>query len=250
MHPYVGATEFLYGEERWILSLGDVPPHALRQMRRVMRRIAEVRRFRLRSTSEPTRELAATPTRFHVTVIPDSPFLVIPKVTSERREYVPIAWLEPPVIPSDLVFVLRSATSWHFGILTSRMHMAWLRHIGGRLKSDYRYSVGIVYNPFPWPDASERQRQQIETLAQGVLDARARFPEATLADLYDRDAMQPDLVRAHHALDHAVDRLYRTAPFQSDRERGEHLFVMYERLLLPTLIPVEAPVRRRNRRRR
>jgi hypothetical protein len=248
MYPYVGATEFLYGDERWILSLANVPPQTLRQMRRVMRRIAEVRRFRLKSKSQPTRDLAATPTRFHVTVIPESAFLVIPKVTSERREYVPIAWLGPPIIPSDLVFVLQRATSWHFGILTSRMHMAWLRHIGGRLESRYRYSAGIVYNPFPWPDANERQREQIEMLAQAVLDARANFAGATLADLYDRDAMQPEMVRAHHSLDQAVDRLYRAATFQSDRERVEHLFGMYERLLLPTLIPVQAPARRRTRR--
>lgn len=141
MRPFVGATEFLYGGRRWILALQDAPPGELRAMRHVMRRIAAVRRYRLQSKSKPTRDLAATPTRFHVTVIPDSPFLVVPKVSSERRDYVPIGWLNPPIIPSDLVFVLRDATLWHFGILTSRMHMAWLRHIGGRLKSDYRYSL-------------------------------------------------------------------------------------------------------------
>lgn len=250
MRPFVGATEFLYGEERWILALQGAPPGQLRAMRHVMKRIATVRRYRLESRSESTRNLAATPTRFHVTVIPDRPFLVVPKVSSERRDYVPIGWLNPPTIPSDLVFVLRDARLWHFGVLTSRMHMAWLRHIGGRLKSDYRYSAGIVYNPFPWPQADERQRGRVEALAQRVLDARARFPDATLADLYDTDVMQPELLHAHRSLDTAADRLYRSAEFVSDRERVEHLFGLYERLVMPPLIPVAPTARRRSRARR
>src|SRR6266851_3420638 len=127
--------------------------------------------------------IADMPERYNVEVIPDRPFLVIPEVSSERRAYVPIGWLEPPVIPSNLVRVLLDADLWHFGILTSHMHMAWLRQIGGRLKSDYRYSIVIVYNPFPWPDATDAQRAKIRSLADAVLKARAKFPGASLADL-------------------------------------------------------------------
>jgi len=240
MHPFVGTDEFLYSIERWILHLENASPAEIRSMPAVKERIAAVRRFREQSKSQSTRKLAETPARFHVTVVPEDPFLVIPKVSSERRLYVPIGWLKPPTIPSDLVFVLRNADLWHFGILTSAMHMAWLRQIGGRLKSDYRYSIGIVYNPFPWPDATDTQRNRIRTLAQNVLDARAEFPGSTLADLYDIDAMPPQLRKAHRTLDDAVDRLYRPAPFSGDRDRVEHLFGLYEKLVTP-LMAAAAP---------
>ena len=238
LHPFVGATEFLYDEKRWILALEEADPAELRAMPLVKARIAAVRKFRLESKSAGTRALASTPTRFHVTVIPDRPFLVIPKVSSERREYVPIGWLRPPAIPSNLVRVVVGASLWHFGILTSRMHMSWLGHIGGRLKSDFRYSVGVVYNTFPWPEPDEKQRARITSLAQGVLNARAGFKAASLADLYDVDTMSPSLSRAHHELDLAVDKLYRKTAFASDRERVEVLFGLYERLIMPQLAPV------------
>jgi hypothetical protein len=217
--------------------MGSADPGELRALPAVKERIAAVRATRLKSTSEGTRALAATPTRFHVTVIPDAPFLAVPEVTSEKREYVPIGWLEPPVVPSNLIKVILNASLWHFGVITSRMHMAWLGFIGGRLKSDYRYSSGVVYNTFPWPEANATQRVRIEALAQEVLNARAAFPGASLADLYDVDTMDKSLVRAHHALDSAVDRLYRGAAFASDRERVEHLFTLYERLIIPPLAP-------------
>jgi hypothetical protein len=250
LHPFVGTTEFLYNEERWILALQDAQPAELRAMPLVRERIAAVRKFRLESKSEGTQQLATTPTRFHVTAIPNSPFLVIPEVSSEKREYIPIAWLGPPVIPSNLVRVLLDASLWHFGILTSRMHMAWMRHIGGRLESRYRYSVGVVYNTFPWPEVDERQRGRIEALAQSVLDARAQFAGASLADLYDVDLMKAELARAHRALDAAVDKVYRATAFTSDRERVEHLFGLYERLIMPPLAPIlpEPPPTPRRRR--
>ena len=209
-----------------------------------MERIAAVKAKRLSSKSAVTRRLADTPTRFHVTVIPDRSFLVVPKVSSERRDYVPIGWLQPPVVPSDLVFVLQDADLWHFGILTSRMHMAWLRHIGGRLESRYRYSIGIVYNTFPWPSATDTQRDLVRSLAQAVLDARGQSPGATLADLYDAAVMPTALRRAHQALDAAVDRLYRAAPFTSDRDRVELLFGLYERLVSPLTAVAQRPKRR------
>ncbi len=246
LHPYVGSVEFINGGKRWILNLADVPPNELRAMPAVRERIAAVRAFRLKSRSEGTRKLAETPTRYHVTVVPSSPFLAIPKVSSERREYVPIGWMSPPTIPSDLVFVLQDAGLWHFGVLTSTMHMAWLRQIGGRLKSDYRYSAGIVYNTFPWPEATDKQRARIQTLAQAVLDARGHFPQSTLADLYDAGGMPPQLRGAHRNLDEAVDRLYRSGAFTGDRDRVEHLFGLYERLLSP-LAAAARPRGRRGR---
>jgi hypothetical protein len=162
---------------------------------------------------------------------------------------VPIGWLKPPTIPSNLVRVLLDADLWHFGILTSAMHMAWLRQIGGRLKSDYRYSVGIVYNTFPWPEATDQQQGKIRNLAQSVLDARSHFPSSTFGDLYDTDLMPPQLRKAHRALDSAVEKLYRSAAFTGDRDRAEHLFGLYEKLVSPLAAAAETPRTRRPRRR-
>jgi len=248
LHPYVGSVEFINGGDRWILYLADAPPNELRAMPAVKERIAAVRASRLRSKSEGTRKLAETPTRYHVTVVPNRPFLVIPESTSERRAYVPIAWLRPPAIPSNLVRVLLDAGLWHFGVLTSAMHMAWLRQIGGRLKSDYRYSVGIVYNTFPWPEATGQQRAKIHSLAQAVLDARAEFKNSTLGDLYDAEAMPPQLRKAHRHLDGAVDKLYRAAAFSGDRDRAEHLFGLYEKLCAPLVVAAAPPKSGRGKR--
>jgi len=244
MRPFVGSEEFINGGERWILYLENAAPGDLRAMPEVMTRIAAVKQFRKKSKSVGTQALGDAPTNFHVTVVPDRPFLVIPEVSSERREYVPIGWLAPPVVPSNLVRVLLGADLFQFGILTSRIHMSWLRYIGGRLESRYRYSIGIVYNPFPWPDADEKQRARVSDFAQAVLNARAKFPGSTMADLYDTDAMTPELLRAHRALDLAVDRLYRGEPFPGDRQRVEHLFMLYEKLVAP-LTTQPQPRRRR-----
>ena len=246
--PLIGAREYLQGGERWILALHDAPPEVLARLPRVRERIAAVRAYREASKSAPTQELASTPTLYHVNVIPIAPFLVVPKVSSERRGYVPIGWLEPPTIPSDLVFVLQDATLVDFALLTSAIHMAWLRHIGGRLKSDYRYSIGLVYNTFPVPP-KESDLPRLEPLAQTVLDARADHPDATLANLYDPDLMPPNLRRAHQSLDRAVDRLYRRAGFASERERVEHLFMLYENMRAPLEAATRAKSKKVRRRR-
>ena len=247
VRPYVGSREFLQGGNRHILWLGDAPLGVLKHS--VLRdRVRAVRTLRQASRSKPTRELADTPTLYHVNVIPNAPFLVIPKVSSERREYVPIGWLEPPTVPSDLVFVLQGATKPIFALLTSAMHMAWLRHIGGRLESRYRYSIGLVYNTFPLPPASDEQLGKLEPLAEAILGARAEHSDATLADLYDPDLMPADLRLAHRKLDRAVDRLYRSRlPFASERERVEHLLVRYEALQAP-LVVKDTPRPKRRRR--
>ena len=222
-----------------------MPPEVLARLSHVRERVAAVRAYREDSKSAPTRKLAETPTLYHVNVIPTAPFLVIPEVSSERREYAPIGWLEPPVIPSNLVRILADASLADFALLASAMHMAWLRHIGGRLKSDYRYSIGLVYNTFPLPPEGS-DVSMLGPPAQAVLDARAAHTGATLADLYDPDLMQPNLRRAHRALDRAVDRLYRRNGFASERERVEHLFMLYEKMYTPLGAKMKSnPARRR-----
>ena len=246
LRPFIGAREYLRGGERWILALHDTPPDVLARLPRVRKRIAAVRAYREDSKSAPTRELAATPTLYHVNVVPTAPFLVIPEVSSERREYAPIGWLEPPVIPSNKLRLLANATLSDFALLTSAMHMAWTRYIGGRLKSDYQYSVGVNYNTFPLPP-KELDLSKLGPLAQAVLDARASHSGATLAELYDPDLMPRNLRRAHQAIDRAVDRLYRRARFASERERVEHLFAVYEKMRAPLDLVARGKSKRRRR---
>ena len=247
LRPYVGAREYLHGGERWILALQEASPAVLKDLPRVRVRMASVREYRAKSKRTSTLAIADYPTRYNVEVVPSAPFLVVPKVSSERREYVPIGWLEPPTIPSDLVFVLQNASLVDFALLTSAAHMAWLRHIGGRLKSDYRYSIGLVYNTFAMPPKGT-DLSKLEPLAQAVLDARANHPGANLATLYDPDLMPPNLRRAHEVLDRAVDRLYRRTGFASERERIEYLFLLYEKMRAPLQFGVK--LKRQNRRRR
>ena len=249
LHPYVGAREYLQGGQRWILALQAASPATLRQLPRVRERMAAVREYRSKSKRKSTLAIADYPTRYNVEVIPTAPFLVIPEVSSERRYYAPIGWLEPPAIPSNKLRLLSDATLAEFGLLTSAMHMDWMRAVTGRLESRYQYSVGVVYNTFPTPHgfaADEVDLSKLEPLAQAVLDARAAHPEATLADLYDPDLMPPTLRRAHTRLDRAVDRLYRKAPFASERARVEHLFALYEQMRAP----LEAGLRGERKRKR
>jgi hypothetical protein len=240
---WLGADEFINGYQRWCLWLGDCPPDVLRRMPEAMKRVEAVRQFRLASKSAPTRKLAHTPTRFHVENMPTSTYLLIPKISSEHRDYIPIGFMHPDTFSSDLVFIVPDATLYHFGILTSAMHMAWVRAVCGRLQSDYRYSAGVVYNNFPWPECSPSpqtspykgegaKREAIEAAAQAVLDARAQFPDATLADLYDPLTMPPALLHAHQKLDEAVDLAYGKTGFRSDAERVAFLFTRYQDLAM------------------
>ena len=242
---WLGADEFLNGWERWCLWLGDCPPNVLRHMPEALKRVEAVRTLRQESKSAPTRAIAATPTRFHVENIPDSNYLVTPKVSSERRSYLPIGFMEPNTFSSDLLFIVRNATLYHFGILSSAMHNAWMRVVCGRLESRYRYSVGIVYNNFPWPEATPAQMQAVEKAAQRVLDARILFPDSTLADLYDPRTMPAALLKAHRSLDKAVDVTYRKQPFDSERQRVEFLFSLYQTLTAPLIGAMAKPGRKR-----
>ncbi|MCY3729063.1 MAG: N-6 DNA methylase [Nitrospira sp.] len=244
LRPFVGSREYLQGGERWILALQGASPGALKKLPLVLERMALVRDYRSKSKRKSTLAIADFPTRYNVEVLPTAPFLVIPEVSSERREYVPIGWLEPPVIPSNLVRVLENATLADFALLTSAMHMVWLRHVGGRLESRYRYSIGLVYNTFPMPP-EKPDLSKLEPLAQAVLDARAAHPDSTLADLYDPNSMPSDLRKAHQTLDRAVDWLYRRTGFASERERVEHLFMLYEKMCAPLKAAMQAKPKQR-----
>ena len=179
-------------------------------------------------------------TRFHVENMPTASYLVIPEVSSERRTYIPLGFLKPDVICSNKLRILPAATLFHFGILSSAMHMAWVRQVTGRLESRFQYSVKLVYNNYPWPQSpTAKQKEAIEAAAQKVLDVRAQFPSATLADLYDPLSMPPALVKAHAELDRAVDLCYRSQPFTSERQRVEYLFNLYEQLTAPLLPPAK-----------
>ena len=232
VRPFTMGDEFINGQERWCLWLENADPGKIRQMPEVLKRVDLVREYRLKSTKAATRDLAKYPMRFAEIRTSSLPYLAIPKVSSERREYIPMGYLHPQVVPGDKVFFLPESSLYAFGILTSNMHMAWMRTVAGRLKSDYSYSIQIVYNNFPWPeDVTDAQHQKIEQLAQAVLDARANHPGSTLADLYDPLAMPADLRKAHTELDRAVDKLYRSKKFESDDERVAMLLARYQKLV-------------------
>lgn len=244
----IGGRELLRNEERYVLWLVGANPTEIRKDARIMERVALCRERRLAMKDAGTRKLAETPTVFRDTNNPQN-YIALPMVSSERREYLPMAYLDGNTIPTNQVQIIPDATLYHFGILTSAMHNAWMRQVCGRLKSDYRYSAGIVYNNFIWPTGvSAKAREKIEALAQRILDARATYINgqgSSLADLYDPLAMPGDLLRAHRALDLAVDKLYRKAPFASERERVEHLFALYESAMVPLAAAASARSRRR-----
>jgi hypothetical protein len=255
IRPFLGSVEFINGIARWCLWLEKITPGELRALPRVTERVRHVRMTREASTRPTTRSLAKLPTLFGENRQPTLPYIAIPKTSSEARVYIPIAILEPEVIASTELFAIPGGTLIHLGIIQSLMHMAWVRAVCGRLKSDYRYSAGIVYNNFPWPELSEdKPRAAIEQAAQGVLDARTAFPESTLADLYDPLSMPPILVKAHQSLDRAVDAAYiaaekaagRKVPkLGTDAERVAFLFERYQ--ALTSLLPAAKPAKpRRN----
>ncbi|MDI6744165.1 MAG: N-6 DNA methylase [Thermodesulfovibrionales bacterium] len=245
----VGSEEFINNLERWCLWLPNISPEELRAMPSVRARVEAVRQHRLESSRVTTRELAVTPSLFGEIRQPSKGhYLLIPSTSSERREFIPIGIMSHDIISTNANHIIPNATLFHFGMLSSSMHMAWVKYVAGRLKSDYRYSGQIVYNNFPWPrDPSTKEIASIKKAAQAVLDARTAHSEASLADLYDPIAMPPDLRKAHQALDKAVDTAYEKKNFASDAERIAFLFELYHKYtsLLPT---PEAPKRRRRKR--
>ncbi len=207
--PLIGAAEFIKRKTRWCLWLKDADPSELRKCPKVLERVRKCKESREQSIAEGIRKFAATPTLFaQITQPLNCTCLIIPQVSSERRKYVPIGYLDGDTICTDKLRIVPDATLYHFGVLTSNVHMAWMRAICMRMKSDYSYSRDIVYNNFPWPSPTEEQKVKIEQTAQAILDARALFPESSLADLYDEVAMPPELRKAHQANDRAVMEAY------------------------------------------
>jgi hypothetical protein len=248
VRPYLGGGDFINGIERYCLWLPEASPKELRALPKVLARIESVAQFRSESKAASTRAYSKHPTRFRQIAQPKGDYLAIPEVSSERRTFIPIAFVPSKVICSNTIQFVPDANRFIFGVLTSSMHMAWVRHVCGRLKSDYRYSNSLVYNNFPWPESpSEKQVAAVEEKAQAVLDARAKYPDSSLADLYDPLAMPKPLADAHAALDRAVDACYRKAPFHSDRERVEFLFALYEKLTQPLTAGVKEPKRRKGK---
>lgn len=206
--PWYGSREFINRCPRYCLWLGDCSPAELRKMPECMKRIEAVRNYRLSSTSAGTRKIADKPTRFHVENMPKGTYIVIPEVSSERRRYIPMGFMTPDIMCSNLVKIVPDATLYHFGVLESNVHMSWMRAVCGRLKSDYRYSKDVVYNNFPWPEVNEGQKQRIADTAQVILDVRAQYTDCSLADLYDPLTMPADLRKAHQMNDRAVMQAY------------------------------------------
>lgn len=230
IHPYIGAYEFLNNKSRWCLWLMGANPHELKQCPTVMKRIEFVKKFRLESKAEGTRKFAETPTLFCQIAQPNSDYIAIPKTSSEKRKYIPIGFLDKNVIASDLLFLIPNANIYHFGILTSNVHNAWMRTLCGRLKSDYRYAKDIVYNNFPWPNPTKEQQAKIEKTAQAILAARAIYKDCSLADLYDDVTMPPELRKAHQLNDKAVMEAYGFwGKVKTESECVSELMKMYQK---------------------
>jgi type II restriction/modification system DNA methylase subunit YeeA len=226
---FLGAREFINGINKYCLWLKEATPNELRELPFVFDIVKKVKKFRENSKGKETQQYANTPSLFRDTNNPDS-FILIPRVSSENRKYIPMGFYDKNFIAGDTCMFIPNATLFHFGVLTSQMHIAWVSNVCGRLKSDYRYSASIVYNNFPFPEnPNEKQIKAIENAAQKVLDARAIFPDSSLADLYATLSMPPALVKAHIALDKAVDLAYRPQPFPTEAKRMEFLFELYEK---------------------
>lgn len=226
---WIGSQEFIYRYNRWYLYLEKCPPAELRKMPECMKRIEAVRQYRLSSDRLSTKKLAQYPTQFQTKNIPQTNCVVIPEVSSELRLYIPIGFVGPDYLCSNKLRLIPDATLFDFGILTSGVHMAWTKYVCGRLETRYSYSIDVVYNNFPWPETTERQKKNIEKAAQAVLDARNLYPTASLADLYDPLTMPAELVKAHNKLDQEVEKAYGKR-FNSDAERVAFLFERYVEL--------------------
>lgn len=227
MIPFFSGQDLLYNKKRYVLALQTITPNELAKLPNVMKKVAAVRQFRLQSKKTQTRKFAEIPKEFCETRIPKKPFLVIPRTTSEKRKYVPFGYVNPPAIPSDANMIIEDASVSLFGLLESKMHMLWLRSFCGRLKTDFIYSAQMVYNTFPVPD----DYSSLDSHAQKILDNRAKYPNATLANLYNPITMPSDLKKAHQKLDKAVEKLYRKEPFESDDERLEFLLEKYQSMV-------------------
>lgn len=249
IRQFTGGNDILNNQKRWCLWLKDVPMNEYKNIPLVMEKIRAVQEFRKKSDKERTRKWAEMPAFFSEDRQPVDNFLIIPKVSSERRKYIPVAYVKPEIIINNTVSAISNATLYSFGVIESQMHMAWVKNVCGRMKSDYIYSNKIVYNNYPWPkNASDKQVAAVEAASQEVLDTRLNYPNSSLADLYDPLTMPPDLVKAHNALDRAVDKCYRGKAFTSEIERLEYLFMLYNQYTKPLIVNKKTKKRKRLKR--
>ncbi len=230
IRSFMMGKDFIQREPRYCLWLVGANPSDLKKCRQVMERVEKVRAFRLASKKEATRKKAETPTLFDKVRECKTKYISLPKVSSESRRYIPMEYLSPEIIAGDNLFMVENASLYHFGVLTSNVHMAWTRTVCGRLKSDYRYSNTVVYNNFPFPESTSEQRERIERTAQAILNARALYPDCSLADLYDELTMPPELRKAHQANDFAVMNAYGFDKKITESECVAELMKMYQKL--------------------
>lgn len=229
--PFMGADDFINNRKRWCLWLIDANPNELHNNPLLLDRAAKVKEYRASSNREATRKLSSTPMIFGEIRQPNTNYLIIPRHSSQNRNYIPIGFLNANIIAGDSTLIIPNATVYDFGILTSKVHMTWVRTICGRIKSDYRYSKEIVYNNFPWPDLTEKQKKCIEKAAQEVLDVRALYPDSSLSDLYNQLTMPFELIKAHNKVDKAVDAAYGNMGSKSEREIIANLMERYQNIL-------------------
>lgn len=231
IHQVLGATEFINGRKRYCLWLDGVSPAVIKSSQFIMNRIQAVKAFREASPKAATQKSAATPSLFQEIRQPKGEYIIVPRHSSQTRRYIPIGFVSPDVIVNDAVQIIPNANIYDFGILTSNVHMAWMRAICGRIKSDYRYSKDVVYNNFPWPSPTSEQKSKIEQTAQSILDARALYPDSSLADLYDPLTMPVELQKAHTANDRAVMEAYGFSTKMSEMDCVAALMKLYQRKL-------------------
>ena len=228
---WFGSEEFINGKVRYCLWLGEATVEEIKSMPLVEERVEAVRRYRASSKSAPTRKIADKPTRFHVENMPTTEFILVPRVSGERRKYIPMGFMPPTILAGDAALLIPNATLYHFGVLMSSVHMIWTKTVCGRLGMSYRYSASIVYNNFPWLQATASQRAEITRTAQKILDARKLYPDWTLAALYDPDKMPLELRAAHEQNDAAVMSLYMFDDEMSELDIITTLLLLYQRLV-------------------
>ncbi|WVK99814.1 DUF559 domain-containing protein [Cyanobacterium sp. Dongsha4] len=244
--PFISADEFINGKNRYCFWLIDILPQELKQLPLLLKRVEAVKQMRLASTKKATQKWAEFPTIFTENRQPKTDYILIPRVSSENRKYIPMGFFKKEIIASDSCITISNGDLFLFGILTSEMHMTWVKYVCGRLKSDYRYSNSIVYNNFPFPEnVTAKQREKVANLAQKILDIRNKYPDSSLADLYNPLTMPPDLLKAHQTLDKAVDLCYAKQSFSSELNRIEFLFNLYEQISTPLLKPEKKKTRKK-----
>jgi hypothetical protein len=233
---FVGGKELINNIPRFCIWIDETNLHQVKKSKIISDKISKVKKWRSKSSRYNTQKMADFPTVFAEIRQPKNDYIAIPTVSSERRKYIPVAYLDKSIIASNQLYIIPSGDFFIFGMIHCEMHMTWVKYVGGRLKSDYRYSNKLVYNNYPFPkNVSEANKKKVEAAAQKVLEVRENYPNSSLADLYDPLTMPPPLVKAHQALDKAVDRCYRPQPFTSERNRIEFLFELYEQYTAPLL---------------